>query len=174
MYFSDKIYCVSAIRSLSSMAGTAKTGDWWLEILTGNIRQILSMTWNSSLRVAAPFPPTKEKLPPFFLSRRKGAPTRRLLKSWLEILTQNTNSRSASKIGQPSCAWYIFSKLYLVSILYVNRRIIIIIIKLLIWNCEFLLVSGHLTTKQSRRQRNRHQELYTFTLIERKSLKENS
>ena len=41
----------------------------------------------------------------------------------LEILTQNstrnTNSRSASKIGQPSCAW--LTKLYLVSILYFKR-----------------------------------------------------
>ena len=153
------------------MAGTPKTGDWWLEILTGNTRQILSMTWNPSLRVAAPFPPTKENLSPFFLSRRKGAATRRLLKSWLEIPTQNTNSRSASKIGQPSCAWYIFTKMYLVSILYVNGWVNKVInMKLLV---SFGIRSPHHQTVSSPKK-SPSRIIYLYTYRKEKSLKENS
>ena len=55
----------------SSMAGTAKTGDWILEILTGNTRQIQSMTWN---------PDSK-----FRLGRRENVLILPCSKSWLEI-----------------------------------------------------------------------------------------
>lgn len=77
--FSDNISCVSATRRLrgsgshqqSSMAGTAKTSDWILEILTGNTRQIQSMTWN---------PDSK-----FRVERRENVLILSCSKSWLEI-----------------------------------------------------------------------------------------
>ena len=63
--------CEARVQSRSSMVGTAKTGDWWLEVLTGNTRQMLSMTWNphSILR----------------LERRENVLILPCSKSWLEI-----------------------------------------------------------------------------------------
>ena len=93
----------------------------------------------------------------------------------LEILTRNrtrnTNSRSALKIGQPSCAWYIFTKLYLVSILHVNRWINKVI------NTKFLVSSvvrpPHLQTISSAKE-SPSRIIYLYTNQKEKSLKENS
>ena len=93
----------------------------------------------------------------------------------LEILTRNrtrnTNSRSALKIGQPSCAWYIFTKLYLVSILHVNRWINKVI------NTKLLVSSvvrpPHLQTISSAKE-SPSRIIYLYTNQKEKSLKENS
>ena len=152
--FRDKISCVSATRRLRDSGSIVfhaqkrrkpATDDSksWLEILDKSWAWLEILTRNSDSK--------EERMCSFSLAR-------------------DTNSRSTLKIGQPSCAWYIFTKLYLVSILYFNRWINEVI------NTKLLVSSGirwrhHQTISSPKESPSRI--IYLYTYRKGKSLKEN-
>ena len=161
--FSDKISCVSATRRLRGSVSIVFHGG------NGKNRRLntRNLDWKYQTN---PEHDVKSWLE--IPSRKKRECAHSPL---LEILTRNrtrnTNSRSALKIGQPSCAWYIFTKLYLVSILYVNRWINKVI------NMKLLVSSGirsphHQTISSPKEPPSRI--IYIYTYRKERSLKENS
>ena len=162
--FSGKISCVSASRRLRGSGSVVFHGG------NGENRRLITrnLDWKSWTN------------PEHDLKSWIQIPTRNE-REWAhsplhEILTRNptrnTNSRSASKIGQPSCASYIFTKLYLVSILNFNRWINKgNNMKLLV---SFGIRSPHHQTISSPKKSPSRIIYLVYTYQKEKSLKENS